>query len=103
MKKKEIKYLDPESNNNRDNKLINKSFSHDTNNSIIYKTRPKNYELYNIVSETRDSVYSPEYEEFSTLLDDDLGEGQVYVSEDKIRDIVKEELDKRLGILQENE
>jgi hypothetical protein len=77
--------------NNIDNRL-NKNSSD--------KTRLKNYELFNVVSKNGDSIYSPHYEEFAILLDNDYEKGQVFVSEDKIREIVLQELNKRLGVLQ---
>lgn len=53
------------------------------------KIENKNYEKVNHVASDGDSIYSPEFE--------DRPGGQVFVSFDKIRDIVKEELDKRFG------
>ena len=53
----------------------------------------KGYELFNVVADDGDSIYSPDFEEIDGL---PLG-GQMYISENKIRDIVNEELDKRLG------
>jgi hypothetical protein len=58
------------------------------------------YEPYNIVSENGDSIYSPEYEEITTLLDDDYHEqrGQVFISETAIEEVVNRIIDqKRLG------
>jgi hypothetical protein len=49
------------------------------------------YEVTNHIPDSADSIYSPEFE-------DRLG-GQVFVSEDKIRDIVNEELEKRFDPL----
>ena len=69
--------------------LLNLSSSKDNSNSI-------QYESLNVVSDNGDSIYSPVLEEL-------FQGGQMYVSEDKIRDIVNEELDKRLGMLQEDE
>ena len=54
-----------------------------------------NFEPINIIFEDGDSIYSPPI--------DELKSGQVYVSEDKVRDIVNEVLDKRLGVFQEDE
>ena len=52
------------------------------------------YESYNIISETGDSIYAPQYEEFTTF--DDIG--QVFVSEKAIEEIVNRIIDqKRLG------
>jgi hypothetical protein len=91
MNKKEVKRIDPESiNNNILNKLINNSF-------LVDEIKLQNYELFNVVSETGDSIYFP------SPTGKLLGGGQVYVSIDKIRDIVNEELEKRLGMLQEDE
>lgn len=49
----------------------------------------RKFEYANCVSENGDSIYSPEFEERNG--------GQVFVNESKIRDIVKDELDKRFG------
>ena len=88
-KEKEVKIIDPEAiNNNIHNKLIN-------NSSLVNEIRPKNYEVFNVVSETGDSIYFP------PPMAELVGGGQVYVSKDEIRDIVNEELDKRLGMLQD--
>jgi len=51
--KKEKNYLDPQSNNSRINNVINKAFVLSNTNT------PKNYELFNAVSETGDSIYTP--------------------------------------------
>jgi hypothetical protein len=59
------------------------------NNNNKIKIPTKNYELYNIVSENGDSIYSPQYEEVIKL-----DGGQMYIAEDKIREIVKDELAK---------
>lgn len=94
MNKKEIKIIiDPETitntyNINTHNKLINKSFPITTTNKI----RPKNYELFNVVSENGDSIYSLPFEELPTV--EERG-GQVYISLSEIRKIVNEELDKK--------
>lgn len=84
-------------NNNRTNKVINKSFPCSIRNFIINnKTRSKNYELYNVVSETGDSIYAPQYEELK--LEDDYKGGQIFVSESAIKEIVNRIIDqKRLG------
>ena len=50
------------------------------------------YELFNIVSENGDSIYSLPNEDVMSE-----EKGQVYVSLSKIRKIVNEELDKRVG------
>ena len=55
----------------------------------------KKYELINIVSETGDSIYSPQYEEYSTM-----EKGQVFVAESRIEEIVNRIIDQRLGISQ---
>ena len=57
-----------------------------TNNN---NNKKRKYEDLNFVSNNGDSIYNLPIEE--------LQGGQTYVSEAKIRDIVKEELDKRLG------
>jgi hypothetical protein len=49
----------------------------------------RKYEVENHISENGDSIHALPIKE--------LTGGQIYVSEDKIRDIVKEELDKRFG------
>jgi hypothetical protein len=48
-----------------------------------------NFEPFNFVAEDGDSIYYPPLKE--------LKDGQIYVSEDKIRDIVTDELSKRFG------
>ena len=63
--------------------LLNLSSPKDNNNSI-------QYESINVVSDDGDSIYSPPLEEL-------FQDGQIYVSKDKIRNIVNEELDRRLG------
>ena len=60
-----------------------------------YDNKNKKYEVENHISDNQDSIYA--------LPIDEVKGGQVYVSEDKIRDIVKEELNKRLGVHQEDE
>ena len=57
--------------------------------SITNNNKKIKYEDLNFVSNDTDSIYALPIEQ--------LRGGQIYVSEDKIRDIVKEELDKRLG------
>jgi hypothetical protein len=49
----------------------------------------KKYELANYISDSGDSIYA--------LHIDQVVGGQVYVSEDKIREVVNEELDRRFG------
>jgi hypothetical protein len=49
----------------------------------------KKYEIANFISDNQDSVYAAPVEE--------LPGGQVYYSLDAIKEIVNEELDKRLG------
>ncbi|MGH9982059.1 MAG: hypothetical protein ACRD6U_10960 [Nitrososphaeraceae archaeon] len=56
-------------------------------------TSNKNYESLNIVSETGDSIYSPHYEEFTTLDD----KGQIFISQSAIEEIVNRIIDHRLG------
>lgn len=85
--KKEKNYLDPESDNSRINKVINKSFVPSNRNT------PKNYELFNGVSKTGDSIYpATQIEEL-----EQEGGGQVHISLSEIRKILNEELDKRFG------
>jgi hypothetical protein len=50
------------------------------------------YELFNIVSENGDSIYSLPTDKIM-----EVGSGQVYISLSEIKKIVNEELDKRLG------
>lgn len=57
--------------------------------SITNNKKKINYEDVNLVSKDGDSIYD--------LLIGQVRGGRIYVSKDKIRDIVKEELDKRLG------
>ena len=49
----------------------------------------KKYEVLNHISDTGDSIYG--------LPLDQMAGGQIYVSEDKIRDIVRDELEKHFG------
>lgn len=94
MNKKEVKKLitDPEAitdttySNNINNKLINKSILPNNTINTTDKIRQKNYELFNIVSETGDSVYS------SSSIEDLDGGGQIFYSVSAIRDIVRQEL-----------
>lgn len=60
-----------------------------------YNNKKKKYEVWNYVPEDRDSILELPIEEV-------IG-GQVFVSEEKIRDIVNEELDKRLGMFRKDE
>lgn len=62
--------------------------------SITNNNNKRKYENLNFVSYYGDSIYALPIEQ--------LQGGQVYVSEDKIRDIVKEELKKRLGPSRKN-
>ena len=57
--------------------------------SITNNNKKGKYEDLNFVSNDGDSIYALPIEQ--------LQGRQVYISEDTIRDIVKEELDKRLG------
>jgi hypothetical protein len=75
-------------------------FNLSSSNKLLTFTRLHNvsgnkYEEINIGSENGESIYSPPI--------DELKGGQVYVSEDKTRNIVNEVLDKRLGVFQEDE
>jgi hypothetical protein len=54
-------------------------------------TSNKKYESFNIVSETRDSIYSPPFEQ--------LPRGQIFYSESIIREIVRQELTTAIGML----
>jgi len=60
------------------------------NNSI------KGYETFNVVSETGDSIYSPLLKELPIE-----EKGQVFISEDKIEEIVQAKLDKMQGALKQ--
>ncbi len=92
--------------NSRTKKLLNKSFlpntsvnSINTNNTTTDKTRPKNYESFNVVSETGDSIYSPPFEELTIA---EESEGQVFISMDKMEDFVNQLIQHRLGPLFNN-
>jgi hypothetical protein len=82
-------------------KMNNKKKVLDSDTNIVKNKRKKShsvtsnkkYESINIVSETGDSIYSPQYEEFTTLDDG----GQAYYSETVIEEIVKRRIDQRLG------
>ncbi len=50
------------------------------------------YELYNVVPENGDSIYSPQYEEYSIF-----EKGQVFVSETVLEEYINRILDQRLG------
>lgn len=86
-------------NNNsyRYNKNYSNNSNNKNNNSRINNNNNK-YESFNIVSETGDSIFDASTIEESIIKMNGDG-GQIFVAEDKIREIVKEELDKRLGIL----
>lgn len=62
---------------------------------VLHESKTKGYETFNVVTDDGDSIYSPPFEELATC------EGQVFFSEDKIAEIVHKELDKRLGVLQQ--
>ena len=79
------KNMKPKDNNTTSNNLL--KFPK----KITNKNRKK-YELFNAVSETGDSIYSPQYEEVIKL-----DGGLMYVAEDKIREIVKDELTKHFN------
>ena len=55
---------------------------------ITNKNKTKKYESFTVVSETGDSIYFPQYEVIK------LDGGQKYVAEDKIREIIQDELAK---------
>lgn len=65
-------------------------FAQKVNNNI------KKYETFNVVSETGDSIYSSLSKELPVK-----EKGQVFISEDKIEEIVQEKLDKRLGAIKQ--
>lgn len=67
------------------NKL--KKFSKENNNS-------KKYESFNVISETGNSIYSPLFEELTRAVVADRG--QIFISENAIRDIVRGEIRQRL-------
>ena len=73
---------------------MNNTTSFDINSTTVNTTK---FELFNIVSETRDSIYTVPIEESATI-----GEGQVYVSLSEIKKIVNEELERRFGPLVNN-
>ena len=62
--------------------------------SITHNNKKRKYEDLNFVSNDGDSIYALPIEQLQ-------GE-QVYVFEDKIRDIVNEELNKRFGPCKKN-
>ena len=80
-----------DSNNNNNNisnnlKLPNK----------ISNKNSKKFEPFNVVSETGDSIYSPQYEEFTTLYNNGY-KCQIFISESAIEEIVNRIIDQRLG------
>ncbi len=87
MNKKEGKGKNtkPKNNNTTSNNLLKLP------KKITNKNRKK-YESFNVVSETGDSIYSPQYEEFATL-----DGGQVFVLEIAIEELVNRIIDQRLG------
>ncbi len=62
---------------------------------FLHESKSKGYKTFNIVTDDNESIYSQPFEELATC------EGQVFFSEDKIAEIVHKELDKRLGVLQQ--
>lgn len=56
------------------------------------------YESFNVVSETGDSIYSPQYEEFTTLYNNGYC-GQIFISESAIEEIVNRIIDQRVRTL----
>lgn len=64
---------------------------------FFQKTNTKAYETFNILADDGDSIHTPFSEEGLAIVE----KGQVFVSEDKIEEIVQRELDKRLGVLQQ--
>jgi hypothetical protein len=67
-----------------------KNFTKETN--LNYNV----YESFNVVSETGDSIYSPQYEEITKLYHNGY-RGQVFISETTIEEIVNKIIDQRLG------
>jgi len=66
---------------------------------IDTNTAYNKYEAFNIVTDDRDSIYAPSIEELAPV-----EKGQVFISEEWVRKIIQEELDKRLsGDLQRDE
>lgn len=82
MKKEKNKILDIDTNTTSNNLL---KFPK----KVTNKNKPKKYESFIVVSETEDSIYSPQYEEIIKL-----DGGKIYVAEDEIREIVQDELAK---------
>ena len=63
-------------------------------NSTYKNNKNKKFEFANYVPEDRDSILELPF--------DEVVGGQVYVSEDKIREIVKDELKRRFGSCKKN-
>ena len=82
--KEKKKVLDKVTNTRRSKKSIKE----------ITKNKDK-YELLNVVPENGDSIYSPQFEEFSTF---EYG-GHVFVAETAIKELVNLIIDQRLGPL----
>jgi hypothetical protein len=56
----------------------------------------KEFETLNVVSEIGDSIYSSTFEELPIE-----EKGQIFISEDKIDEIIQEKYDKRIGVLKQ--
>jgi protoporphyrinogen oxidase len=84
-----INMMDTTTNINNNNKSKNKN-KNNKKRSFIRNIFKNNYEKMNVVSSDGDSIYELPIEQVKA-------EGQIYVSEEKIRDIVKEELKKLFG------
>lgn len=83
--------------NSRTKKLLNKSF---LSNTTTDKIRPKNFESFNVVSETGDSIYSPPFGELTAIAEE--SEGQIFISMDKMEDFVNQLIQHMLGPLFNN-
>jgi hypothetical protein len=80
---------------NNSSNFNNKKFTKET------KIHYSKYESFNVVSENGDSIYSPEYEEFTTL-DNISFRDQIFISETAIEEIVDRIIDQRLGLFINN-
>lgn len=81
----------PATKQDEDNNTTNykdKNFTKETN--LDYHV----YESFNVVSETGDSIYSPQYEEITTLSNNGY-RGQIFISESAIEEIVNRIIDQR--------
>jgi hypothetical protein len=71
-------------------KKVSKWFSWETNENDNNRRKNKDYEKVNYISDNGDSIYAAPIEDLP-------GGGQAYYSLNVIREIIKEELDRRLG------